>query len=106
MKFGVKRDKISLNPEQVLRLAGYKYIVDHKTGKESFVHQPGRNRYPRFHVYLEQQADAVFFDMHLDQKEAMYPGQHAHNAEYDGEVVEREVARLKETILRSIKSVL
>lgn len=103
MKFGVKREKLSLNPEQFLRSAGYKFIRDFKTGKESFVHQPGRNRYPRFHIYLDHQEEVVFFDIHLDQKEAIYPGQHAHNAEYDGETVEREVNRLKGLILQSLK---
>jgi len=103
MKFGVKREKLSLNPEQFLRSAGYKFIRDFKTGKESFVHQPGRNRYPRFHIYINDQDGAVFFDLHLDQKEAIYPGQHAHNAEYDGDTVEREIGRLKGLILQSLK---
>ena len=103
MKFGVKREKLALHPEQILRLAGYKFITDHKTGKESFVHQPGRNRYPRFHIYLKDEADVTFFNIHLDQKEAIYPGQHAHNAEYEGEVVEREVVRVKAVILQNVK---
>jgi len=104
MKFGVKKDKIAMHPEQILRLAGYKFITDHKTGKESFVHQPGRNRYPRFHIYLTHEAEVTFFDIHLDQKEAIYPGQHAHNAEYEGETVEREVMRLKDVIRQNIRN--
>ena len=103
MKFGVKKDKISVNAEQFLRSAGYKYITDHRSGKESFVKQPGRNRYPRFHIYLDHQPEVVFFDLHLDQKEASYPGAHAHNAEYDGAVVEEEINRLKNLILQHVR---
>jgi len=103
MKFGVKKDKINVNAEQFMRAAGYKYITDHRSGKESFVRQPGRNRYPRFHIYLDHQPEVVFFDLHLDQKEASYPGAHAHNAEYDGNVVEGEIGRLKNLILQNAR---
>jgi len=36
------------------------------------------------------------FNLHLDQKQPSYAGAHAHNAEYEGEIVEREIERLKQ----------
>ena len=33
-------------------------------------------------------------DLHLDQKKPQYKGARAHNGEYDGPVVEREIARI------------
>ncbi|MFH1427077.1 MAG: hypothetical protein ABIG60_00925, partial [Patescibacteria group bacterium] len=78
--------------------AGYAYIQDRQTGKDSFVRRLGSNFYPRFHMYLEEEADKIIFNLHLDQKKPSYAGTHAHNAEYDGEVVEREIARLQELL--------
>lgn len=100
MKFGVKRDKISMTPEQIIREAGYTFITDHRSGKESFVRQPGRNRYPRFHIYLKEKGDVSYVDLHLDQKEASYPGAHAHNAEYEGDTVEEEINRIKQIFIK------
>lgn len=87
-------------PVQVLRLAGYGFIIDRQRGKESFVRRLTRDHYPRLHMYIKDEGDRVIFDLHLDQKQASYSGHHMHNAEYEGEVVEREVARLKQIILK------
>lgn len=81
--------------ESLLRQAGYVYLIDRNTGKESFVHSLNRGYYPRFHLYLEQQNNKTILNLHLDQKQASYQGAYAHNAEYDGEIIEREMARLK-----------
>lgn len=101
MKFGVKKEKVNLNSAQFMRVAGYVFIRDKKFDKESYVRKMTRNHYPRFHVYISEDDEAMFFDLHLDQKEASYPGAHAHNAEYDSEVVEAEIDRLKQLILQS-----
>jgi hypothetical protein len=42
--------------------------------------------------------DKVVFNLHFDQKQASYEGSHMHSAEYDGEIVGGEVARLRQII--------
>lgn len=82
--------------EQVARLAGYGLINDYRRDKQSFVRHFGRGLYPRFHLYISEDREGrVIFDLHLDQKSASYEGSHMHNAEYDGEMVEAEINRLK-----------
>lgn len=98
MKLIIKKGQLSGQSEQFLRQAGYTYIRDHRSGKESFVKRLTRNFYPRFHMYVSQPGKDIVFDLHLDQKEASYPGAHAHNAEYDSEVVKDEIARLNKIL--------
>ena len=95
MKIIVKRENLKENPAQFMRRAGYGFIQDRRRGTESFARRITREHYPRFHVYIKDERDKVVFDMHLDQKRATYAGAHAHNAEYDGPVVEGEIRRLK-----------
>jgi hypothetical protein len=62
---------------------------------ESFVRpMSGGSRYPQFHVYV-QSVSPVAMTLHLDQRPATYGSQAAHGGEYDGEVVEREAARIR-----------
>jgi len=101
MKLEVKKKQLAEAPALWLRRAGYTYIVDRTADKESFVRRLSRDFYPRFHLYCEERKDArageelVIFNLHLDQKKPGYEGYSRHNAEYDGEVVENEMARLK-----------
>lgn len=69
-------------------------------GKISFAKRIHRDFYPRFHVYIKEDRETVIFDLHLDQKRPIYEGVTAHSGEYDGEVVEREAARIKAEIAR------
>jgi hypothetical protein len=46
--------------------------------------------------------DLIVIEMHLDQKQASYTGVKMHNAEYDGEVVEAEMANLKNLMRRYV----
>ena len=93
MKLILDKNILDQAPEQLLRQVGYAYLMDRRTGQESFVRRLNRGFYPRFHLYLEEQSGQVIFNLHLDQKQASYEGAHAHNAEYDGEPVEAEMAR-------------
>lgn len=95
MKIILNKKAITINPSRFLRESGYAYIIDRNNGKESYMRHLGRDRYPRFHVYFQDLEDRVIFDLHLDQKKASYEGTHAHSAEYDGDVVETEIERLK-----------
>lgn len=99
MKFSVDKTKLNMSGEQVMRQAGYGFIRDSRSGKESFVYRLSNQYYPRFHVYVKEEAGRLIFDMHLDQKQASYEGSHMHSGEYDGELVETELNRLKQLIL-------
>lgn len=95
MKLIINKNQIEGNAEQFLRRAGYAYIRDRKTNKDSFVRRLGSGFYPRLHMYTWEQGDKVIFDLHLDQKQASYAGQRMHSGEYGGEVVEEEIKRLR-----------
>ena len=78
-----------------MRRAGYGEFNDPNTGITSYTKRLGGDFYPRFHAYLEEDHDYRWsINLHLDQKKASYPGSRAHNAEYDGDLVEAEAARL------------
>lgn len=102
MKITILENQINSHPEQFLRqTAGYAHIRSHHTGKESYVRRLTRDHYPRLHMYISRRGGNVIFDLHLDQKKTSYQGSHAHNAEYDGPVVEGEIERLKGLLLYS-----
>lgn len=82
------------NPLMVLRKAGYSPFRDPVTGDSSFVIRLSREFYPRFHVYVERRGEQVIVSLHLDQKKPSYGDAHAHSGEYEGPVVEKEMARI------------
>lgn len=98
MKLIINKNRFNMAPEQFLRRAGYAYIRDRKTGLDSFARRLGSGFYPRLHMYADEQGDNIIFNLHLDQKQPSYKGARAHNAEYEGEVVEEEIKRLKRLI--------
>lgn len=100
MKLIVNKKQLKEAPEIWLRHAGYAFIPEGEHGEKNFVRRLTRDFYPRFHVYFTESRDAdgqdlVAFNLHLDQKRPGYAGYNRHNAEYEGEVVEREIERLK-----------
>lgn len=104
MKLITNKKRLGETPEIWLRHAGYGLIPEREGGQISFTRRFTRDLYPRFHVYfLEQKAsngeDFITFNLHLDQKRPGYAGQARHNAEYDGEIVEREIERLESLLL-------
>lgn len=56
-----------------------------------------KSGYPRFHAYLKTDhvSQVTVINLHLDQKRPIYQGAPAHSAEYEGEIVEKEVDRIK-----------
>lgn len=96
MKLKVEKSKLRDQPEQMMRRAGYGYLMNRQGGDDSFVRRISGGDYPRFHMYIRDEGGQVVFNLHLDQKKPSYPGAHAHNAEYDGELVEGEIARLRQ----------
>jgi len=104
MKLLVNTKQLGNAPAIWLRSAGYVFIPESEKGQDSFVRRLSRDFYPRFHIYFTAGQDkngqeTITFDLHLDQKRPGYQGFNRHNAEYDGEVVAAEIARLK-TFLR------
>jgi len=95
MKLILDENVLDQPAEMLLRQAGYAYLMDRNSGQESYVRPLNRGYYPRFHLYLEQGNGQVILNLHLDQKQASYQGSHAHNAEYDGDLVEAEMTRIK-----------
>jgi hypothetical protein len=93
MKFRLP-NKFTHTPEQMLRQAGYLYIFDKLSGKGSFVKKLTDQHYPRFHLYITENATEVVFDLHLDQSATRYKGQGAHNADYDSAQVRTELTRI------------
>lgn len=101
MKLVVSQKELKATPAYILQRAGYKYIIDRHTGHDSFVRILNNTGYPRFHLYLEENGDNIVLNLHLDQKKPLYKGQTAHGGEYDGEIVEEELKRLKLVISNS-----
>ncbi len=104
MKLITNKKSLGGAPEMWLRGAGYAFIPEREDGQASFARRLSRDFYPRFHVYFIEQKDSkgnefVTFNLHLDQKRPGYEGYNRHNAEYYGELVEREVERLKGLLL-------
>jgi hypothetical protein len=103
MKYVVNKEQLGMSPEQFMRRAGFAYHQDRRTGQDSFVRRLGQNFYPRFHVYLAHMGANVVIDLHLDQKKPSYAGSRAHSGEYSGELVEKEMERIKEKIIQNSK---
>ena len=59
MKLILDKNVLDQAPENLLRQAGYAYLMDRNTGQESYVRRFNRGFYPRFHLYLEEQNNQV-----------------------------------------------
>lgn len=92
-----------INPRVFIRRAGYAEFNDPNTGIASYTKRLDRDYYPRFHLYIEQDKDnKKYFNLHLDQKKPSYAGSSAHNAEYEGGIVEKEGERIANLIKNQI----
>ncbi len=80
------------------RLGYYPQRKDALSGEISFTRPIARSNYPRFHVYVEKNADALQFALHLDQKQTSYSGTLRHGGEYGGKLVEEELKRIKKLL--------
>ncbi len=95
MKFRIKQD-IKGNIINEMRTAGYTCLGRGKDEAEfSFVKSLQPSGYPRFHLFVRfDQGKEPLFNLHLDQKRAVYKGTTAHSADHDGSVIESEVERI------------
>ncbi|MFH0951606.1 MAG: hypothetical protein V1838_00245 [Patescibacteria group bacterium] len=95
MKLRLTRE-LSDNFRNVFRRLGYSPDANVKSGDESYSRRISGGQYPRYHVYINPQPDnTTIFSLHMDMKKPSYQGSHAHSAEYEGELVAQEIARIK-----------
>jgi len=103
------------NIHNLIRIIGYHFQGEDKEKKELVFTRPSKG-YPRFHIYSKidgstgpstlnsglkgspQEIENLIFNLHLDQKRPIYKGVTAHSGEYEGEVVEKEVERIKKIL--------
>ena len=93
MKFALK-GPFKDNVYNLMGKAGYHFLKKDEVKSEIIFVRPPRG-YPRFHIYLKVEGDNLIFNLHLDQKKPIYKGATAHSGEYDGELVEKEIERIK-----------
>lgn len=89
MEFTLENQKD--NVFNLARKIGYHFL--RKNGEEFEFARPPAG-YPRFHLFLKDERGLVF-NIHLDQKKPVYKGTHAHAGEYDGEILQKEMERIK-----------
>jgi len=86
------------NINNLMRRCGYFFIREEK-GELAFARPltSSGSGYPRFHAYvnMEKFPRETLLNLHLDQKKPVYQGATAHSGEYDGELVEGEIKRLR-----------
>lgn len=80
-----------------MRNCGYTAIENpHKNNEISYARSlHADNFYPRFHAYIEKTRQDTVLSLHLDAKKPSYEGVSAHSGEYEGELVEAEMQRLR-----------
>ncbi len=96
MKFEIK-GPLKENIYNLMRNAGY-YFQGKEIEKEELILTRPIRGYPRFHLYSKVEGENLIFNLHLDQKKPIYKGSPAHAGEYKGEIVEKEVKRVKEIL--------
>ncbi len=83
------------DPELFIRRTGYALLRDRNGNIKSFAKRFHGELFPRFHLYLEENTAEWLLNLHLDQKAPVYSGVTAHSGDYDGPVVEQELARIE-----------
>jgi len=81
----------------LMRKVGYYFQGKDEEKSELIFVRPSKG-YPRFHIYLKLKNENLIFNLHLDQKKPIYKGAPAHAGEYEGEIVEKEAERIKQTL--------
>lgn len=97
MKFQIYNQ--SYNLQNLVRQIGYKPIA-YTEEKELNCVRPLGADYPRFHLYITETPEIVTFNLHLDQKKAVYEGATAHSGDYESETVKDEMQRIQDLIFR------
>jgi hypothetical protein len=87
------------NIVSISRRIGYRPMSINGQREYSIIRLLTGNNYPRFHIYIKEEKTGDFiFNLHLDQKKPSYGSTHAHSAEYEGDLIDKEVERIKKLI--------
>jgi hypothetical protein len=100
MRLSIQDKERYKNIPALLREAGYRPELNRRTGQTSYIKSASGGAFPRFHVYVDETDLGWIINLHLDQKAPSYGGTSAHGGEYDGDVVEQEIGRLRGVMLR------
>ena len=84
---------LSENARNFMRRAGYGELQNRR-GQMSYSRRLGGGQYPRFHAYVEDSNGGIQINLHVDQKQSSQGSGAAHGGEYDGPLVENELARI------------
>ena len=96
MKFIIK-GPLKENPQNLMRALGYSFQKENGDRGEIAFTRPARG-YPRFHLFLKIIGENLAFNIHLDQKKPSYGKFTAHSGEYNTEIIENEVQRIKQIL--------
>ncbi len=95
MKLRLNKKVLKENSVQFMRQAGYSFIRGIVGEEMSFERPLAANGWPRFHAYVKEDDNELSINLHLDQKRPSYAGASAHSGEYDGELLNEEIERIK-----------
>lgn len=93
----LKFKKPTGNLVDLIRRCGYSY-KGRENNELNFIRRIGLVNYPHFHIYLKEENGFLILNLHLDQKKPGYQTSAAHSGDYKGEIVEREMERIKKLI--------
>ncbi len=95
MKLILGKNSLKENSVQLMRRAGYLFKRGLVGEEMSFERPLETSGFPKFHIYLTEDQNNLYLNLHLDQKRPTYSGTHAHSGEYDGELLAEEIDRIK-----------
>lgn len=100
MKFDISNFSGNL-PDSFRSLGYHSDGQDLKTGELRFYKSVSSGLFPRFHVYCvwDKKNKKVSINLHLDQKAPVYQGATAHGGDYEGPVIEKEVERIRNSLV-------
>ncbi|MCX6791338.1 MAG: hypothetical protein NTV62_04115 [Candidatus Gribaldobacteria bacterium] len=87
------REKIDV----ILKQARYQFMgKDARTKQLIFIRTINQKPYPRFHLFTNSNNNVqIQATLHMDQVKPTFEGTTAHNADYDGALVEAEATRIQ-----------
>lgn len=89
MKIDIKNFNNNIN--RVMRELGYH---PDNNSSNSFSRRLRSNKYPRFHIYIEDN----ILNLHLDQTAVQYDEETDHQAEYNNQIIKQEAKRIKKYV--------
>lgn len=95
MKLTLNKSSLKENSVQLMRTAGYIFKRGIVGEEMSFERPLETSGFPKFHIYLTEDQNNIYLNLHLDQKRPSYAGTSAHSGEYDGDLLTEEINRIK-----------